>query len=198
MAKKKTSKTATTTAGKKKATKKVAKKKVTRKKVTAKKAPTKKKVSPKKAPSNKARKLSFGMLLTDQADDSTLFIMPIARPSSAQMRTALEEDLRAVCGEGFLEVSGPVSILVKAEADGRVLWGWSPWRAKDNSLDWSQWDQFCQRWLELDPRLDTRPSETYGVDKSSSVHALAQEVEALVEAKKLKLISNYPLGFKKK
>lgn len=157
--------------------------------------------SGKKRPAKKSRaalKISFGMLITELPDDSTLFLMPIARPSNAQMRSSLEEDLRSVCGDNYLNLGGPISSVISADAQGRVLWGWSPWRAKQHCLSWSQWDQFCRRWLELDPRQDTRPDETYGVDKSTSVDALALEVEALVSKKRLKLISNYPFGFKKK
>lgn len=163
-----------------------------------------KKDTPKKA-GGSVRGFSFNF---SDGDERTLFVMPFAKPvitqsfptpkQQKQMHDLLEKELAVAYPENYGHLGSKVRAAQKAYDEGRAMFrGWSPWRAKDRSLSWKDWDAFCAKWLECDPRLDSRPAGKYGEDKSASVQAFAEEVAALVAARKLKLLDDYPFGFKK-
>lgn len=134
------------------------------------------------------RTLSFSPLECD--DDQGLLLMPIARPRDGNLHKAFSEELRILRGDNFSVIGAPKS-LFDADEQGRMLWGWSPWRAQQHALTWEQWDAFCLRWFNLSVAL---PERTSCFDKEG-LNTLCREVE-LLEQRGLIRCVRFPFGYR--
>lgn len=85
-----------------------------------------------------------------------------------------------------------VEPLKAAEADGRVLMGWSRWRAKPNPLSWDKWDAFVLKWCGTDQHRSTERGEIIDPD------VLTEEAVKLKDLGLLTLVGALPGGFNPK
>lgn len=132
------------------------------------------------------RTITFGQIAS--ADQNTVFLLPEARPERVS-----EQYFYGQSHNGMPrgpKYATPPEIMLEAESQGRILWGYSPWRAGKFVFSWEDWDQFALQWFgKLPPTVAKRPKRLTIL----GLGVLVAEVAALVTELKTTCL-NYPLG----
>ena len=133
----------------------------------------------------------MGFTIHFLSGENVVVLMPCARPSSDTFDQLIEAEQK-LGSDGFTS-QATTDRLAALDKEGRVLWGWSPWRAKNKALTWDQWDAFCKRWLGEPIVLPNRTAEF----NATSFEVLFAEIEALQTAGRVKVVSPWPFGYKR-
>lgn len=133
----------------------------------------------------------MGFTIRYLSGENALVLMPGARPNPNAFKKEMEAE-QNLGSNGFAS-QATTDRLAALDKEGRVLWGWSPWRAKEKSLTWAQWDAFCERWLG---GVIVSPNRT-AVFEKASWRSLFEEIDALQTAGRLKVVCPWPTGYKR-
>ena len=97
------------------------------------------------------REICFGIVGWTTAKDRTtaLLVLPFARPEGSEIKRTLTAEFHAVYTELPADWESQLGSILQAYGEGRVIFGWSKFRAKEHALSNSEWNAFCKKWFGL-------------------------------------------------